>query len=96
MTTYDARIRQEPLGAALATGTSRESRIHERQPAEPVSRSREHGLTPGTALAAGCGGGAEAIWLASDGWHITAVDISSEALACAAERAATSRACERL
>ncbi|GEP34231.1 hypothetical protein NSZ01_19990 [Nocardioides szechwanensis] len=44
-------------------------------------------LTPGTALDAGSGGGAEAIWLAQNGWQVTAVDISSEALAAAAERA---------
>jgi SAM-dependent methyltransferase len=42
------------------------------------------GLTPGTALDAGCGEGAEAIWLASRGWDVTAADISSEALARAA------------
>ncbi|MEU0247633.1 class I SAM-dependent methyltransferase [Streptomyces sp. NPDC006235] len=54
------------------------------------------GLPPGTALDAGCGGGAEAIWLASRGWHVTAADISSEALARATERAATSGAAERL
>ncbi|SDH58913.1 Methyltransferase domain-containing protein [Sinosporangium album] len=59
--------------------------------------ARETGdLTPGTALDAGCGGGAEAIWLASRGWHVTAADISTEALARAAERAATSGASERL
>jgi SAM-dependent methyltransferase len=46
------------------------------------------GLTPGTALDAGCGEGAEAIWLATAGWHVTAVDISTEALSRAAERAA--------
>jgi SAM-dependent methyltransferase len=46
------------------------------------------GLTPGTALDAGCGEGGEAIWLASRGWDVTAADISSEALARAAARAA--------
>jgi SAM-dependent methyltransferase len=45
------------------------------------------GLEPGTALDAGCGEGAEAIWLASRGWQVTAVDISGEALARAAARA---------
>jgi SAM-dependent methyltransferase len=45
-------------------------------------------LTPGTALDAGCGAGAEALWLAAQGWHVTAVDISAEALAQAAARAA--------
>lgn len=45
-------------------------------------------LVPGTALDAGCGAGAEAIWLARAGWRVTAADISSEALALAAARAA--------
>ena len=44
-------------------------------------------LVPGTALDAGCGEGAEALWLAAEGWHVTAADISAEALARASERA---------
>jgi SAM-dependent methyltransferase len=48
------------------------------------------GLKPGTALDAGCGEGAEVIWLATTGWHVTAVDISTEALSRAAGRAAQS------
>jgi len=43
---------------------------------------------PGTALDAGCGEGAEAIWLACHGWRVTAADIAAEALARAAARAA--------
>ncbi|TDC98409.1 class I SAM-dependent methyltransferase [Actinomadura sp. 7K507] len=59
--------------------------------------AREAGeLVPGTALDAGCGAGAEAIWLASRGWQVTAADISSEALARAAGRAAASDVSERL
>ncbi|MCE6996385.1 methyltransferase domain-containing protein [Saccharothrix sp. S26] len=46
-------------------------------------------LEPGTALDAGCGTGAEAAWLASRGWRVTAADISAEVLARAAERATT-------
>jgi len=46
------------------------------------------GLVPGTALDAGCGEGAEAIWLASRGWQVTAVDIAAGALARARARAA--------
>jgi cyclopropane fatty-acyl-phospholipid synthase-like methyltransferase len=53
-------------------------------------------LTPGSALDAGCGAGAEAIWLAAQGWHVTAVDISSVALERAAARAAESGTSDRV
>ena len=39
------------------------------------------GLVPGRALDAGCGHGAEALWLAGHGWRVTAVDFSPAALA---------------
>ena len=59
--------------------------------------ARETGdLVPGTALDAGCGAGAEAIWLASRGWHVTAVDISSAALAGAVEREAVGGGSEQV
>jgi len=45
------------------------------------------GLDPGTALDAGCGEGADAIWLAGRGWRVTAVDISGVALRRAAAQA---------
>lgn len=45
-------------------------------------------LRPGSALDVGSGEGADSIWLARHGWRVTAVDISSVALARAAERAA--------
>jgi SAM-dependent methyltransferase len=38
------------------------------------------GLRPGTALDAGCGEGADALWLAERGWRVTAVDFSTVAL----------------
>ncbi|MET1058397.1 MAG: class I SAM-dependent methyltransferase [Nocardioides sp.] len=50
----------------------------------PYLVSETGGLARGTALDAGCGEGAEAIWLASRGWRVTAADISSEALTRAA------------
>ncbi|MFJ9033691.1 class I SAM-dependent methyltransferase [Streptomyces sp. NPDC102274] len=37
-------------------------------------------LPPGTALEVGCGEGADAIWLAGQGWQVTGVDFSSQAL----------------
>jgi SAM-dependent methyltransferase len=46
------------------------------------------GLEPGTALDAGAGEGAYAIWLAERGWQVTAVDVSGVALGRAAEHAA--------
>ena len=38
-------------------------------------------LPPGLALDAGCGHGAETLWLAAHGWQVTAVDFSASALA---------------
>lgn len=51
-----------------------------------VSEASE--LSPGTALDAGCGEGADAIWLAGRGWQVTAVDLSAVALERAAAQAA--------
>ncbi len=42
------------------------------------------GLLPGRVLDVGCGEGADAVWLASVGWDVTALDVSGVAL----ERAA--------
>lgn len=38
-------------------------------------------LRPGRSLDAGCGHGAETLWLAAHGWEVTAVDFSASALA---------------
>ena len=44
-------------------------------------------LRPGRALDAGCGHGAEALWLAVRGWRVTAVDFAGTALAYASSTA---------
>jgi len=46
------------------------------------------GLEPGTALDLGCGEGGDALWLAHNGWSVTAVDIAPTALAVGAGEAA--------
>ena len=46
------------------------------------------GLAPGRALDLACGEGRNAIWLASVGWDVTAVDYSDVAIAKARARAA--------
>ena len=45
-------------------------------------------LHPGRALDVGCGEGADAIWLASIGWGVTALDVAEVALGRARARAA--------
>ncbi|MFC9602628.1 class I SAM-dependent methyltransferase [Streptomyces niveus] len=49
-------------------------------------------LEPGRALDLGCGEGADSIWLAGQGWRVTAVDISGVALARAGRHAVTADA----
>lgn len=44
-------------------------------------------LPPGQALDVGCGEGADAVWLARRGWHVTALDVSRVALDRAAAHA---------
>ncbi len=42
--------------------------------------ARVEGMAPGRALDLGCGEGGDAVWLAQQGWQVTAVDISETAL----------------
>jgi SAM-dependent methyltransferase len=46
------------------------------------------GLTPGRVLDVGCGEGADAVWLAGQGWDVTALEVSGVALERAARHAA--------
>lgn len=62
----------------------------------PYLRQAADTLVAGTALDAGCGTGAESIWLATQGWQVTAVDISASALAQAARRAQYAGVADRI
>jgi SAM-dependent methyltransferase len=72
---------------AMAMGTSQ---------ANPHLIEEVGDLAPGTALEAGCGAGAEAIWLAQRGWRVTAADVAADALAIAAERASDTGLAEQV
>ncbi|WP_405388408.1 class I SAM-dependent methyltransferase [Streptomyces sp. NBC_01102] len=54
------------------------------------------GLKPGRALDLGCGEGADAVWLARQGWTVTATDISRVALDRAAVHAADADVADRI
>jgi len=54
------------------------------------------GLAPGRALDLGCGEGDDAIWLARQGWQVTATDISRVALDRAAGHAADAGVADRI
>ena len=54
------------------------------------------GITPGTALDLGCGEGGDALWLAGQGWSVTAIDISRTALDVGAVEAERSGLGERI
>jgi thioredoxin reductase/2-polyprenyl-3-methyl-5-hydroxy-6-metoxy-1,4-benzoquinol methylase len=53
-------------------------------------------LTPGRALDVGCGEGGDAIWLASRGWEVTAIDFADAALARVAAHAEEAGVGERV
>jgi 2-polyprenyl-3-methyl-5-hydroxy-6-metoxy-1,4-benzoquinol methylase len=65
----------------LWTKTLREhaDKVAHRPPNAHLMAETEN-LLPGRALDAGCGHGADTIWLAAHGWQVTAVDFSPAAL----------------
>lgn len=62
----------------------------------PVLVAEAGDLTAGRALDVGCGEGADAVWLARQGWQVTAVDISTVALGRAAGHAAEAGVADRV
>jgi SAM-dependent methyltransferase len=52
-----------------------------------VLQTETKGLRPGRVLDVGCGEGADALWLAEQGWDVTALDVSHVALTRAAREA---------
>jgi SAM-dependent methyltransferase len=54
------------------------------------------GLPPGDALDVGAGEGADAVWLASAGWRVTALDVSEVALERTVEHARTAGVADRV
>nr|MCW2727963.1 SAM-dependent methyltransferase [Aeromicrobium sp.] len=62
----------------------------------PQLVDRVTGLRPGRALEVGAGEGADAIWLAQQGWQVTALDVSRVALDKAAAHAADSGLADRI
>ena len=64
--------------------------------ANPVLVDVVGSLHPGAALDLGCGEGGDAIWLARQGWRVTAADLSATALGRAAVDAATAGVANRI
>ncbi|MFS3130045.1 class I SAM-dependent methyltransferase [Nocardioides sp. Bht2] len=65
-------------------------------PVHPYLAEELNELNTGTALDAGCGAGAEAIWLAQHGWQVTGADIAEQALQRAAVAADAAGVADRI
>lgn len=71
------------FGADYWEGRYRAGEATSRHDASPSLLAEAAALPPGRALDAGCGRGADALWLADRGWQVLAVDVSDTALALA-------------
>ncbi|MDG4797752.1 FAD-dependent oxidoreductase [Micromonospora sp. WMMD1082] len=90
--TRDAVAEHRRQREALSSAAAWEERYRSRPAVwsgrpNPQLVAEAAGLRPGRALDVGCGEGADAVWLAAQGWRVTAVDISTVALARAAAHA---------
>ena len=77
MSDYDRDAWEERWSLALRTHGDRLAR----RPPNAHLTAELADLPPGRALDAGCGHGADALWLAARGWRVTAVDFAATALA---------------
>jgi len=84
MTAYDRDFWEARWAQALR---EHGDRLAQRPPSARLTDAVAE-LPAGRALDAGCGHGAEALWLAARGWRVTAVDFSAAALAHARATAA--------
>ena len=64
---------QAPTAAAMEERYASNERVWSGQPNAALIGAVE-GINPGTALDIGCGEGADAVWLAQQGWQVTAID----------------------
>ncbi|MFC5679501.1 SAM-dependent methyltransferase [Aeromicrobium endophyticum] len=72
-----------------------DDRIWSGQP-NPQLVDRVAGMTPGRALEVGAGEGADAVWLARQGWEVTAFDVSQVALDKGARHAVEAGVADRI
>lgn len=77
------------------SGAGEHGRVWSGRVNEAVERELA-GIRPGTVLELGCGEGGDALWLAAEGWSVTAVDISATALAVGAARAEEAGLADRI
>jgi SAM-dependent methyltransferase len=77
MSEYDRSFWEERWAQALR---EHGERVAQRPPNAQLT-AEVGGLSPGRGLDAGCGHGADALWLAAGGWRVTALDFSATALA---------------
>ncbi|CAL9610022.1 hypothetical protein SUDANB121_05630 [Nocardiopsis dassonvillei] len=91
---WESRYRDDDPSAPLpAPGPAFTALIKELLPGAPPGSGPDGAPR---ALELACGRGGDALWLASAGWHVTAVDISEHALAALAERARRAGVGDRL
>ena len=78
---------QESWDRRWAEALEKHVHVVEQRPPSAHLIDQTADLQPGRALDAGAGHGADALWLAAQGWHVTAVDFSVTALEWASKKA---------